>query len=131
LLAHRPLIQSTNSCRTFRASCTTDYAPIYRCICGITFAFLGAPAHNTSKRNFSIGALSSPFSAADGGFACSVLAVKSPFATARSVPDAAAPIERAFGSSSVVRLEPPAALLEAVNKSNARLLRCSDGLPQQ
>jgi lipopolysaccharide export system permease protein len=58
------------------------------------------------------------------GFACSVMAVKSPLAPVVQYLMLAA----AIGVSlwiivGGVVLEPPAALIEAINKSNARLLR--------
>jgi lipopolysaccharide export system permease protein len=58
------------------------------------------------------------------GFACSVLAVKSPLAPVVQYLMLAAAIGASFWVIvDGIVIEPPAALLEAVNKSNARLLR--------
>src|SRR4030081_674579 len=101
-------------------------APIYPfAFAALTFAFLGAPRTTRQSRNFSIGSsILAVFGIRMAGFACSVMAVKSPLA----------PIVQylmlaiAIGGSlwiiiGGVVVEPPAALMEAINKSNARLLR--------
>ena len=101
-------------------------APIYPfAFAALTFAFLGAPRTTRQSRNFSMSsAILAVFGLRMAGFACSVMAVKSPLA----------PIVQylmltvAIGASLWIILggivvEPPAALMEAINKSNARLLR--------
>jgi lipopolysaccharide export system permease protein len=101
-------------------------APIYPfAFAALTFAFLGTPRTTRQSRNFSMGSsIMAVFGLRMVGFACSVLAVKS---------DMAAPFQYlmlalAIGASlwiimGGIVIEPPAALLEAINKSNARLLR--------
>jgi len=91
----------------------------------VTFAYLGAPRTTRQSRNFSMSsAILAVFGLRMAGFACSVMAVKSPLA----------PIVQylmltvAIGASLWIILggivvEPPAALMEAINKSSARLLR--------
>jgi lipopolysaccharide export system permease protein len=101
-------------------------APIYPfAFAALTFAFLGSPRTTRQSRNFSMGSsIAAVFGLRMAGFACSVLAAKSEFA---------APVQYlmlavAIGASlwvivgSIV-LEPPAAMIEAINRSNARLLR--------
>ena len=101
-------------------------SPIYPfAFAALTFAFLGTPRTTRQSRNFSIGgSILAVFGLRMIGFACSVMAVKSAFA----------PIVQylmlfaAIGAGvwiilAGVVIEPPAALLEAINKSNARLLR--------
>jgi lipopolysaccharide export system permease protein len=101
-------------------------SPIYPfAFAALTFAFLGTPRTTRQSRNFSIGgSILAVFGLRMIGFACSVMAVKS----------ALAPIIQylmlfaAIGGGiwiiiAGVVIEPPAALLEAINKSNARLLR--------
>jgi lipopolysaccharide export system permease protein len=101
-------------------------APIYPfAFAALTFAFLGAPRTTRQSRNFSIGSsILAVFGVRMIGFACSVMAVKSPVA----------PVVQylillgAIGVSiwviiDGIVLEPPPALLEAINKSNAHLLR--------
>jgi lipopolysaccharide export system permease protein len=101
-------------------------APIYPfAFAALTFAFLGAPRTTRQSRNFSMSsAILAVFGLRMAGFACSVMAVKSPLA----------PIVQylmltvAIGASLWIILggivvEPPAALMEAINKANARLLR--------
>jgi lipopolysaccharide export system permease protein len=101
-------------------------APIYPfAFAALTFAFLGAPRTTRQSRNFSIGgSILAVFGLRMAGFACSVLAVKSPLAPVIQYLMLAV----AVGASlwiiigSIV-VEPPAALIEAINKSNARLSR--------
>jgi lipopolysaccharide export system permease protein len=101
-------------------------APIYPfAFAALTFAFLGAPRTTRQSRNFSIGgAILAVFGLRMAGFACSVMAVKSPLAPIAQY----LMLALALGASlwiitdSIV-VEPPAALMEAINKSNARLLR--------
>ncbi|MEA2837847.1 MAG: lipopolysaccharide export system permease protein [Bradyrhizobium sp.] len=101
-------------------------APIYPfAFAALTFAFLGAPRTTRQSRNFSISSsILAVFGLRIAGFACSVMAVKSPMAPLVQY----LMLATAIGASmwiivgSVV-IEPPAALTEAINKSNARLLR--------
>jgi lipopolysaccharide export system permease protein len=101
-------------------------SPIYPfAFAALTFAFLGAPRTTRQSRNFSIStSILAVFGLRIAGFACSVMAVKSPLAPLVQYLMLAA----AVGASlwiiigSVV-VEPPAALMEAINRSNARLLR--------
>ena len=101
-------------------------SPIYPfAFAALTFAFLGAPRTTRQSRNFSIGSsILAVFGLRMAGFACSVMAVKSPLAPLVQYLMLAA----AIGSSLwiIIRgvvVEPPAALMEAINRSNARLLR--------
>jgi lipopolysaccharide export system permease protein len=101
-------------------------APVYPfAFAVLTFAFLGAPRTTRQSRNFSItGSILAVFGLRMAGFACSVMAVKSPLAPLVQYLMLAA----AIGVSlwiiiGGIVIEPPAALLEAINKSNARLLR--------
>src|SRR6201992_4092223 len=100
-------------------------APIYPfAFAALTFAFLGAPRTTRQSRNFSIGsAILAVFGLRMAGFACSVMAVKSPLAPAVQYLMLAAAIGVSFWIIiGGVVVEPPAALIEAINKSNARLL---------
>src|SRR6476661_6230857 len=101
-------------------------APIYPfAFAALTFAFLGAPRTTRQSRNFSISsAILAVFGLRMAGFACSVMAVKSPLAPLVQY----LMLALAIGTSlwiilAGVVVEPPAALIEAINKSNARLLR--------
>lgn len=101
-------------------------APIYPfAFAALTFAFLGTPRTTRQSRNFSMGSsIMAVFGLRMAGFACSVLAVKS---------DMAAPVQYAMLAVAIavslwiivggIVIEPPARLIEAFNKSNARLLR--------
>jgi len=101
-------------------------SPIYPfAFAALTFAFLGAPRTTRQSRNFSIGgSIIAVFGLRMIGFACSVMTVKTPMA-------AAVQYAMRFGGVALgvwiitagVVIEPPPALLEAINKSNARLLR--------
>jgi lipopolysaccharide export system permease protein len=101
-------------------------APIYPfAFAALTFAFLGAPRTTRQSRNFSIGSsILAVFGVRVAGYACSVMTVKSPLAALVQY----LLLSVAIGASlwiilgSVV-VEPPAALMEAINRSNARLLR--------
>jgi lipopolysaccharide export system permease protein len=101
-------------------------APIYPlAFAAMTFAFLGAPRTTRQSRNFSItSSILAVFVVRIAGFACSVMTVKSPLAPIVQYLMLAA----AIGASlwiiigSVV-VEPPANLIESINRSNARLLR--------
>jgi lipopolysaccharide export system permease protein len=101
-------------------------SPIYPfAFAALTFAFLGTPRTTRQSRNFSMGSsIMAVFALRMVGFACSVMAVKS---------DLAAPFQYLMLAMAIsaslwiimggIVIEPPAALLEAINKSNARLLR--------
>ena len=101
-------------------------APIYPfAFAALTFAFLGAPRTTRQSRNFSIGgSILAVFGLRMAGFACSVMAVKSPVAPVVQY----LMLFAAIGASlwviiGGIVLEPPAMLIEAINRSNARLLR--------
>src|SRR5256714_56671 len=101
-------------------------APIYPfAFAALTFAFLGAPRTTRQSRNFSMSsAILAVFGLRMAGFACSVMAVKSPPPPLLQY----LMLTVAIGASLWIILggivvEPPAALMEAINKSNARLLR--------
>jgi lipopolysaccharide export system permease protein len=101
-------------------------SPIYPfAFAALTFAFLGAPRTTRQSRNFSMGgSILAVFGLRMAGFACSVMAVKSPLAPAVQY----LMLFTAIGVSlwiiiGGIVLEPPAMLMEAINKSNARLLR--------
>ncbi len=101
-------------------------APIYPfAFAALTFAFLGAPRTTRQSRNFSIGgAILAVFGLRMAGFACSVMTVNYPLAALIQYLMLTAAI--AASSWIIVGgivMEPPAALMEAINKSNARLLR--------
>ena len=101
-------------------------APVYPfAFAVLTFAFLGTPRTTRQSRNFSIGgSILAVFGLRMAGFACSVMTVKTP---------AMALVQYAmlFGSIGIglwmiiggIVVEPPAALMEAINRSNARLAR--------
>jgi lipopolysaccharide export system permease protein len=101
-------------------------APIYPfAFAALTFAFLGAPRTTRQSRNFSIGsAILAVFGVRMAGFACSVMTVKTPIA-------AVVQYVMLFGVIGLsiwiiiggVVVEPPPALMEAINRSNARLAR--------
>jgi lipopolysaccharide export system permease protein len=101
-------------------------APLYPfAFAALTFAFLGAPRTTRQSRNFSIGSsILAVFALRMGGFACSVMAVKSPLAPIVQylmlLITIAASLWIIVGG---IVLEPPAALVEAINRSNERLLR--------
>jgi lipopolysaccharide export system permease protein len=91
----------------------------------LTFAFLGTPRTTRQSRNFSMGSsIMSVFALRMAGFACSVMAVKSELAA----PFQYCMLALAIGASlwiivGGIVIEPPAALLEAINNANARLQR--------
>lgn len=101
-------------------------APIYPfAFAALTFAFLGQPRTTRQSRNFSMGnAIGAVFGLRMAGFACSVAAAKS---------DWAAPLQYILlfaaigGSLTIIKLgisvEPPARFIEALNRSNERILR--------
>jgi lipopolysaccharide export system permease protein len=101
-------------------------APIYPfAFAALTFAFLGAPRTTRQSRNFSIGAsILAVFGLRMAGFACSVMTVKTPAAALVQYLLLAGGIGIGLWiivSGAVV--EPSAALIEAINKSNARIAR--------
>ena len=101
-------------------------APIYPfAFAALTFAFLGAPRTTRQSRNFSIGgSVIAVFGLRMAGFACSVMTVKSPTAAAVQYAMLAAAI--GVGMWLIVGgivVEPPAGLMEAINRSNARIAR--------
>jgi len=101
-------------------------SPIYPfAFAALTFAFLGAPRTTRQSRNFSIGgAILTVFALRMAGFACSVLAVKSPLAVVVQYLMLAATIGvSVWIIIGGIVIEPPAALVEAINRSNERLLR--------
>ncbi len=101
-------------------------APIYPfAFAALTFAFLGAPRTTRQSRNFSIGgAILTVFGLRMAGFACSVMAVKTPLAALVQYLMLAAAIGASFAIIvGGIVIEPPPALVEIINKSNARLLR--------
>src|SRR3954465_13139698 len=101
-------------------------APIYPfAFAALTFAFLGAPRPTRQSRNFSIGgSILAVFGLRMAGFACSVLAVKSPLAPVIQY----LMLATAIGASLWIILgglviEPPAALTESINRSTMLLQR--------
>jgi lipopolysaccharide export system permease protein len=101
-------------------------APIYPfAFAVLTFAFLGTPRTTRQSRSFSIGcAVLTVFGLRMAGFACSVVTVKTP--TAAVVQYAMMVAAIAGGMFIIVRgivIEPPAALLEAVNRTVERMTR--------
>src|SRR3954471_9626252 len=103
-------------------------APIYPfAFAALTFAFLGAPRTTRQSRNFSIASsILAVFGLRIAGFACSVMAVKSPVAPLVQY----TMLLTAIGASLWIIvgglvIEPPAALTENLNRLNARLLRLS------
>ena len=101
-------------------------APIYPfAFAALTFAFLGAPRTTRQSRNFSMGgAILAVFGMRMVGFACSVLTVKSPLAALVQYLMLAAAIGVSFWIIiGGIVIEPPAALIEAINRSNERILR--------
>lgn len=101
-------------------------APLYPfAFAALTFAFLGTPRTTRQSRNFSIAnAILAVFGLRMIGFACSVMAVKSPVAVLVQY----LMLALAIGASVWIILvgtviEPPARIVEAINRSNARLLR--------
>ena len=94
-------------------------APLYPfAFAALTFAFLGAPRTTRQSRNFSIGgAIFAVFGLRMAGFACSVMAVKSPIAALVQYLMLLAAI--GVGIWIIVGgivIEPPPALMEAINK---------------
>jgi len=101
-------------------------SPIYPfAFAALTFAFLGTPRTTRQSRNFSIGgSIFVVFGLRMIGFACSVMAVKSAFAPLVQYLMLVAAIGAGLWLIKAgIVIEPPAGLLEAINKSNARLAR--------
>jgi len=101
-------------------------SPIYPfAFAALTFAFLGAPRTTRQSRNFSIGgSILAVFGLRMAGFACSVLTVKSPLAALVQYLMLAAAIGLSFWIIvGGIVIEPPAGLMEAINRSNERILR--------
>jgi lipopolysaccharide export system permease protein len=101
-------------------------SPIYPfAFAALTFAFLGTPRTTRQSRNFSIGgSIFAVFGLRMAGFACSVVTVKTPAAALLQYSMLFAAI--AIGLWMIlggVVVEPPAALIEAINRSNARIAR--------
>src|SRR6202008_2638979 len=101
-------------------------APVYPfAFAALTFAFLGAPRTTRQSRNFSIGgSILAVFGLRMAGFACSVMAVKSPLAVLVQYFLLAGAI--GVGLWIIIDgvvIEPPAGPLDAVNAFNARLQR--------
>ena len=101
-------------------------APVYPfAFAALTFAFLGTPRTTRQSRNFSIGcSIFAVFGLRMAGFACSVMTVKSPMAAlVQYVMLFAAITGGVWMILRGVVVEPPAALIEAINRSNERILR--------
>ena len=101
-------------------------SPIYPFAFAIlTFAFLGTPRTTRQSRNFSIGgSIVAVFGLRMAGFALSVMTVKTPSAAIAQYAMLIAGI--GVGLWIVIGgivVEPPAALIEAINRSNARIAR--------
>jgi lipopolysaccharide export system permease protein len=101
-------------------------APIYPfAFAALTFAFLGTPRTTRQSRSFAIGgSILAVFGLRMAGFACSVLTVRSPLAAVIQYLMLFASIGGGLWMiMNGVVVEPPAALMEAINKSNERMLR--------
>ena len=101
-------------------------SPIYPfAFAALTFAFLGAPRTTRQSRNFSIGgSILAVFGLRMAGFACSVMTVRTPMAAV--VQYGMLFLGIAVGVWVIIAgvvIEPPQGIMEAINKSNARLLR--------
>src|SRR5256714_15508377 len=101
-------------------------APIYPfAFATLTFAFLGTPRTTRQSRNFSIGcAIFAVFGLRMAGFACSVMTVKTPAAALVQYSMLFAAI--AVGLWMIIGgivVEPPAALIQAIHRSNTRIAR--------
>jgi lipopolysaccharide export system permease protein len=101
-------------------------APIYPfAFAALTFAFLGAPRTTRQSRNFSIGgSIFAVFGLRMIGFACSVMTVTTPMAAVVQYGALLGGI--AIGLWLIIAgivVEPPAKLVEAINKNNERILR--------
>lgn len=101
-------------------------APLYPfAFAALTFAFLGAPRTTRQSRNFAIGgSILAVLGLRMAGFACSVMAVKSPLAPL--VQYAMLAVSVGIGLWMIITgvvVDPPAALTEAINRSNERIAR--------
>ncbi len=99
-------------------------APIYPFVfAALTFAFLGAPRTTRQSRNFSISsAILAVFAVRMAGFACSVMTAKNPnAATVQYLMLAAALAIGLWIILGGIVIEPPARLVDAVDKANQRL----------
>ncbi|MBI5262816.1 MAG: LPS export ABC transporter permease LptF [Bradyrhizobium sp.] len=101
-------------------------SPLYPFVfAALTFAFLGAPRTTRQSRNLAIGgAILAVFGLRMAGFACSVMAVKSPLAPL--IQYAMIAVATGLGVWMIVKgmvVEPPPALMEAINRSNERIAR--------
>ena len=120
-----PEIKSYEPHHESQSAAVTESRPAQAVLMAIAFAFLGTPRTTRQSRNFSITcAILAVFGLRTIGFACSVMAVKSPMAVVVQYLMLALGIGAGlwiiiWGSV----IEPPAALIEAINKSNARILR--------
>ena len=101
-------------------------APVYPfAFAVLTFAFLGTPRTTRQSRNFSIGgSILAVFGLRMAGFACSVMTVKTPeMAIVQYLMLFSAIGIGLWMIIGGIVVEPPAALMEAINRSNARLAR--------
>jgi lipopolysaccharide export system permease protein len=101
-------------------------APLYPfAFAALTFAFLGTPRTTRQSRNFSIGgSIIAVFGLRMAGFACSVMTVKTPTAAVVQYLMLVASITGGVWMIlSGIVMEPPAALLEAINRNNERIAR--------
>ena len=101
-------------------------APVYPfAFAVLTFAFLGTPRTTRQSRNFSIGgSILAVFGLRMAGFACSVMTVKTPgMALVQYLMLFSAIGVGLWMIIGGIVVEPPAALMEAINRSNARLAR--------
>jgi lipopolysaccharide export system permease protein len=101
-------------------------SPIYPfAFAALTFAFLGAPRTTRQSRNFSIGgSILAVFGLRMAGFACSVVTVKSPLAALVQYVMLLAAIGLSFWIIiGGIVIEPPAGLIDSINRSNQRILR--------
>src|SRR6478609_1487052 len=101
-------------------------APVYPfAFAVLTFAFLGTPRTTRQSRNFSVGgSILAVFGLRMAGFACSVMTVKTPeMAIVQYLMLFSAIGIGLWMIIGGIVVEPPAALMEAINRSNARLAR--------
>ncbi len=101
-------------------------APVYPfAFAALTFAFLGTPRTTRQSRSFAMGgSIVAVFGLRMAGFACSVVTVRSPLAAVVQYLMLFVGIGGGVAmilSGTVV--EPPAVLMEAINRSNERILR--------
>ena len=91
----------------------------------MTFAFLGTPRTTRQSRNFAIGgSILAVFGLRMAGFACSVMTVRSPLAALVQYLMLIAAIGGGIWMILAgVVVEPPAVVMEAISRSNERILR--------